>query len=845
MTDTCHLYDLFKPNHYDLYFNINRSLKTIRGKTTICGQALAPTIRLNQKFLQFSSVTVNGQAIPFESSDEKEELILPSLPTGDITLTITYETKLTDPMMGIYPCYYQVAGEKNQLVATQFETTFARQAFPCIDEPAAKATFSLAIQFDEKEGERVLSNQLEERYENGIHYFKPTLRMSTYLLAFVFGDLQSKTTHTQSGIEVGVFATKAHRAKDLDFALDIAKRSIEFFEDFYQTPYPLKHSYQVALPDFSAGAMENWGLVTYREAYLLVDPENTSLSTKQVVANVIAHELAHQWFGDLVTMKWWDDLWLNESFANMMEYVAIDALQPDYKIWESFQTSEAPAALGRDATAGVQSVHVMVNDPREIDAIFDSAIVYAKGARLLVMVRSLVGDQVLRKGLKAYFKSHQYSNAAGKDLWQALGEASHLNIGEIMENWLDCPGYPVLSVSLDHDKLLLNQEQFFIGKKEDSQTLWHIPLNSNYDEVPQLMEGKSLTLPNYQAMRQANGKAFRLNHSNSAHYIVNYSPELLEDILNELDLLDPITQLQILQDLDLLAKGGYRSYADLLPVMKRLAASPSSIVQSKIYDLTQTLKDFVSPNSEQEAQLKALVYQLAHPALQVLGSLPQPEDINDASLARPYVLAQALYAEDTETIKALHAFFQSHKEQHAHLPAAIRGLILQNEVKHFADKDFLKDLLDTYQTSSNASYKADLRQAITHTKDSEMLDHILSLFKDSQVIKPQDLRSWYRGVLTNPLGEQKAWEWLQEEWAWLEETVGGDMEFATFITVTAHCLHTSKRLEEFKNFFLPKKDTPGLGREILMDIRLIEAKVAFIEANQESLLSALSSMKSI
>ncbi|MBA1394384.1 peptidase, partial [Lactobacillus sp. XV13L] len=201
-------------------------------------------------------------------------------------------------------------------------------------------------------------------------------------------------------------------------------------------PYPLSHSYQLALPDFSAGAMENWGLVTYREAYLLLDPDNASLDLKGQVATVIAHELAHQWFGDLVSMKWWDDLWLNESFANMMEYVAIAALEPDWHIWETFQTTEAPMALQRDAIDGVQPVHVQVEHPADIDSIFDSAIVYAKGARMLVMVRALIGDEALRAGLKAYFTAHQYGNATGADLWSALSQASKMNISQVMNTWL-------------------------------------------------------------------------------------------------------------------------------------------------------------------------------------------------------------------------------------------------------------------------------------------------------------------------------------------------------------------------------------------------------------------------
>src|SRR5699024_3939427 len=291
-----------------------------------------------------------------------------------------------------------------------------------------------------------------------------------------------------------------------DFALDIAKRSIEFYEDYYQTPYPLPHSWQLALPDFSAGAMENWGLVTYREAYLAIDADNASVEMKQRVATVIAHELAHQWFGDLVTMQWWDDLWLNESLCNMMEYVAIDALLPDWRIWELFQASEAASALQRDATDGVQSVHVQVVKPAEIDAIFDGAIVYAKGSRMLVMVRALIGDDALRQGLKAYYEAHQYGNASGADLWDALGKAAGIDLAAIMNTWLEQPGYPVVSASGVDGKLTLSQHHFFIGAGQEVGRTWQIPLNANYDAVPQIMAERTVTVGDYQELRQAAGK---------------------------------------------------------------------------------------------------------------------------------------------------------------------------------------------------------------------------------------------------------------------------------------------------------------------------------------------------
>jgi len=208
----------------------------------------------------------------------------------------------------------------------------------------------------------------------------------------------------------------AQAENSVDFALDIAVRVIDFYEDYFQVKYPIPLSYHLALPDFSAGAMENWGLVTYREVYLLVD-ENSSAASRQQVALVVAHELAHQWFGNLVTMKWWDDLWLNESFANMMEYVSVDAIEPSWNIFEDFQTTGVPHALQRDATDGVQSVHMEVNHPDEINTLFDSAIVYAKGSRLMHMLRRWLGDEAFAKGLKAYFEKHQYNNTIGRCFW--------------------------------------------------------------------------------------------------------------------------------------------------------------------------------------------------------------------------------------------------------------------------------------------------------------------------------------------------------------------------------------------------------------------------------------------
>ena len=839
MADSTRFYEKFQPVHYDIYLDIDRAAKHFKGITTIKGNAVDTKIALHQKFLNVASVQADGQDVPFSFSDHQEAIQLELPHSGDVELKVVYDAKLTDTMMGIYPSYYTVAGQKKQLIGTQFETTAARQAFPGIDEPEAKATFSLAIKYDEQPGETIIANMPEDHVENGVHYFQETVKMSTYLVAFAFGELQSKFAKTKSGVEIGVFSTKAHQPKELDFSLDIAKRAIEFYEDFYQTPYPLPQSYQLALPDFSAGAMENWGLVTYREAYMLLDPDNTTLNQKRLIATVITHELAHQWFGDLVTMKWWDDLWLNESFANMMEYVAVDALEPEWNVWEMFQTSEVPMALQRDATDGVQSVHVAVDDPAEIDTLFDGAIVYAKGARMLVMVRALLGDDAMRRGLKNYFAAHQYGNATGADLWQALGEASGMNVGQIMESWLEHPGYPVVEVKVEDGKLMLSQQQFFIGDGEEKSRLWQIPLNANYNQAPAIFSEQSLVLGDYAQLRKQNGRPFRVNVGDNSHVIVKYDETLLNDILDHLDELGAIDQLQLLQDLRLLAEGRQISYAQIVPLLSRFKDSRSGIVNEMLYHVANSLKNFVQPAAKTERQLQQLFDQLSVKQVQRLGWLSQKDESNDDQLTRPIVLSAALYAQNRDTIKQAQALFDKYQDHLADLPDDVRGLVLANEVKNYGSQELFDTLLADYQKTADAGFKQDICAALTKTQDDQLIAQLIDRFEDADTIKPQDLRAWFRGVLANDHGQQAAWDWIQQEWSWLEKTVGGDMEFPTYITVISRIFKTSQRLAEFKRFFTPKENDPMLKREIQMDEKVIASRVELIESEQAAVNAAI------
>ncbi|MFZ2544592.1 MAG: M1 family metallopeptidase, partial [Candidatus Saccharimonadales bacterium] len=415
MTSVSRLTNFYQPEHYELLLTLNEAEHTFEGTVIISGKKISDneSIKLHTKDLTITATSIDESPATYTTSDHDELIIeADDILSGEHTVTVSFNGAITDQMHGLYPCYFELDGVKKELFATQFESHHAREVFPCIDEPSAKATF--ALQLTTSNNQTVLSNMpIGSQVTNEEHLttkFETTPRMSTYLLAFVVGDLQKKSAKTKSGVEVNIWSTPAQPFTSLDFALDIAVRAIEFYDDYFDTPYPLPKSDHVALPDFSSGAMENWGLITYRETTLLAEKSTTSIASRHYIATVISHELAHMWFGNLVTMEWWNDLWLNESFATLMEYLAVDALHPEWNIWLDFVTNESVVALRRDSIDGVQSVQVEVNHPDEISTLFDGAIVYAKGARLLRMIQQYIGDEAFRTGLKRYFSDFAYKN---------------------------------------------------------------------------------------------------------------------------------------------------------------------------------------------------------------------------------------------------------------------------------------------------------------------------------------------------------------------------------------------------------------------------------------------------
>ncbi len=842
MDSVSRLTKLFAPTHYTLSMSLQRAERTFSGTVTINGELStgAEAIGLHAKDLTIHRVTLDGKKAVFQSRPNDELHITHTrLAPGKHVVVVEYSGTITDDMNGIYPSLFEVDGVKQELLATQFESHYARQAFPCVDEPEAKATFDVTLQTEPNI--TVLGNMpIKQQYlENDllVTQFETTPRMSSYLVAWVAGALHKKTAHTKSGVEVSVWATPAQTPESLDFALDIATRTIDFFEDYFGVPYPLPKSDHVALPDFSAGAMENWGLITYREIALLVDPKITSISTKQYAALVVAHELSHQWFGNLVTMEWWNDLWLNESFANLMEYIAIDSLEPGWNIWLDYATSSVMSALRRDSLDGVQSVQVDVHHPDEISAIFDPSIVYAKGSRLLRMLESYIGTEALRTGLGEYFKKHAYQNTVADDLWEALSTASGKDVSSLMNSWIAQPGYPIIkAVRSDDATITLTQKQFFVGPHTDAGRLWPVPLHGSGVEVPELLENETVSF----TYSNSSADPFRLNVSTTAHFITQYDAFLLKALTAHIHELSAVDRLAFIQEQLLIAQAGEQSYAALIPILQQFTQEPNEAVWTSISIALGELKRFVETDTQAETKLRNLAQDISAYHYERLGwDMAANETENDTKL-RPTIISLALYGENPQALQeASRRYTKQPPEKLDELDPELRVAIMAHAVRTNLTSTVVDDLLAAHHKTANSEFRDDITAALTATKSPEVIERLIPLLQDSTVVRLQDFVHWYVWLLRNRFGRERMWQWTLATWPWIETTFKGDSHYDMFPRYIAGSLVTAQHLAEYTDFFTAKRDQKSLTRTIDMGITELQGRVSLLERDTPVVCAAL------
>lgn len=837
------LFETFAPEHYELELAPDRDDMTFTGKVSLTGLKKgrpSQRLTLHQKGLTITKAALvahtqtGKKTIPVDrinsqkSFDELRLHTKESLRPGKYTVTLSFHGSITKPMSGIYPCDFTYKNKPKKLIATQFESHHAREVFPCIDEPEAKATFDLTL--TTPANEPVIANtpvkKMIKKGARQVTCFETTPKMSTYLLAFVFGEMGYLEAKTKHGVTIRTYATPDNVALT-KFALDFAVKCLDFYNDYFHIPYPLEKCDLVALPDFAAGAMENWGCITFREQTLLVDPKNTSLPMKQYVAMVVAHELAHQWFGNLVTMRWWTDLWLNEGFASWIEYLAVDKIFPKWDMWTQFVVDELQTAFKLDALENTHAVEVPVHHPDEIRTIFD-AISYNKGSSLIHMLHTYLTPTVFQDGLCHYLKKHRYGNTDTVDLWQALEEVSKKPVRHFMHSWTSLPGHPVVHVEVEKNKAELKQERFLVNpesQSKQSKTVWPIAVLSTDTKAPDLFETKQTSFA------VANAKNFKLNMGQSAFYHAIYDRSHLERLgeLVQTKQLGPLERLGILSDAFEAAKAGYSSTLDALQLLPYYADEDNAAVWDVIAANILSIRAVLADETVRD-MMKPFLRQLIQKQYKRLGWNEKKSDSHFDKLLRITVLGMASLGEEPSVIAKIKQLYKQAKSP-ADIPPDLRGLVY-NTMARLGGSDEFKTFVTWHNEATLSEDQNTLTAAITGFKQPNLIKQSLAMI-DSKHVRHQDIAYWVAFSFMNRYAKADTWAWMTKHWDWLDASLGGDLSFYRFPVYAARAFFDTAFLKQYRQFFEPRL-TPAFDRSFKQGIEIIEWQAAWQKRDAEA-----------
>ena len=746
----------------------------------------------NQPSLNFKSKN-NKLVINSSSKFEKEE---------NVKLRIEFEGKIADDLKGIYASkYLSNSGKEEKLISTQFEPTDARNAFPCIDEPNYKAKFNLTLIIHSNL--TAISNMPIEKTKNLNEKetqikFQETPIMSTYLLFFAIGKIKSKQLKTNNNILIRVWATN-EQEKFSDFALETSEKLLDYFESYFGTKYPLPKLDHIAIPDFAAGAMENWGCISYRETALLVDPEKSSIQTKQLVAAIIAHEMAHMWFGDLVTMDWWNDLWLNESFASWMGDKAISNLYPEWDVWTKFLLDDTNRAFELDALDSSHPIEQEVKNPDEIGQLFD-AISYSKGASLIRMLENYIGEEKFKKGIQQYIVKHQYKNTITNDLWNALSKSSNKDIKTLMEQWTTKSGFPLILVSEENDKIKISQEKFSYNPENNDQSEWIVPIK--YNSLINNTKSKQTHLLETKEDFIQNKNITIMNTDSSGFYKTSYSNELFTKISNLLtDNINNFSneeRLGLISDYYTLLKSSKidpGKYLDLIKTLnkennpyiwKYICGSLKSI-DSKLYN-TDLYSKYYSFASE-------IFNNISIDLEWNLDKTPSETDqIMIATLidSACYFGIEDLKNKSSQIFKEIS--FNSNDEIHPNLKRPLLFSVAYNGESNDFDK-----IWKLYLNSNSQEEKSLYLGSLTQFKNIDKIKFLLNQVTTKNIRK-HDIASVLIGVANNNLALPTAWEYLKQNWSKILDISGDGFQLNYIVSLPSY-FQSKDKYEEVENYY--------------------------------------------
>lgn len=863
-----------KPVHYDLRLSdIDVEKLTFTGVVLIeySVEKTVESVHLNARDLdiQKASVstfstknesTIDVKRIDFDTVKQEVALVLDS-PIDEsctkVIVTINYTGNIQTDMAGFYRSQYKDdRGNDAIMLSTQFEATDARRAFPCADEPGLKATFDVSITIrddwvvignmpvlssttlgDGKKASASASSNLK------VVKFETTPIMSTYLLAWAFGEFEYIEAFTERAyhgkkIPVRVYTTKG-LSQQGQLALETAAKVIDYFSDIFEIDYALPKCDLLAVPEFSAGAMENWGLITYRTTTLLYDEATSDTSYRAVVLEVVAHELAHQWFGNLVTMSWWNELWLNEGYATYISWLAVDHLHPEWHVFSRFVTESLQGALSLDSLRTSHPIDVPVKSALDIDQIFDS-ISYLKGASVIRMISTQLTDKIFVKGVANYLKNHSYANATTLDLWAALSDVSGIDVNAAIGTWTLKIGFPLVTVTeKDNGDVVLRQDRFLSSgdvADDENKTIWWIPLSissganakDTVEHVPTILDTREITIPGL-----AKQDFFLLNKNQTGVYRTAYSTERLNKISASIDRLSLSDKIGLLADTAACAISNVGSTDGLLSVISALDKETDYNLWTEIFQQLAAINSvwFEQPE-EIKTGIQKLIQALISYNLNRLGwEFPDGEDYLTSEL-RSLIINGAITAGITSVIDvAKEKFLKWKNGDKKAIHPSLRGAVFRAALRYSTGAE-LKEAYETiFNEVINPSTVDSSEIALSSlggVRESEFIDRGLNYILGNE-IPSQDIATLVASISRNSAGRWKAWEFLQNNWDAIYKKYSSNMTILSpIITIVLRRFSSEKAYKEIEAFFADK-DNQGYDRALAQSLDKIKTSSQWLE----------------
>lgn len=770
------------PDKYVIKLEPDLTNFTFTGEETI-RVTIADTIKeisLNALELEISSCTLtnlkgetlNG-TVRMDAENERAHFTFGApVEAGTYKLNLKFRGTLNDKLHGFYRSTYKSAnGTTKVLATTQFEATDARRAFPCWDEPDFKAMFRIALIVDENL--TAISNArlrtvipIPERAKKEVQ-FEDTIKMSTYLVAFIVGEFEHTHEVNVDGTPISIYCPPG-KLPLANFALGSAAHSLAYFNSYYGVKYPGDKLDLIAIPDFAFGAMENLGAVTFRENALLVDEKTASHAELERIADVVAHEIAHMWFGDLATMRWWNGIWLNEAFATFMEMLAVDDWKPHWKRWESFGVSRAQA-FATDGLQSTRAIEFPVHHPDEAKAMFD-VLTYEKGASVLRMLEQYLGAEQFRRGISLYLSKHKYANTETTDLWDAIEESSKQPVRQMMDSWIYQEGHPLITVEPGQspNEIKISQQRFLYmdGKGEGSSTRFHVPVMLKARIGKDVVYKKVLLTDDSMSVDLEGAPDWVVvNEGGYGFYRVRYSADLLTALTANLKDLKPIERFNLVNDTWAAVIAGLKPLSEYLQLAKLFTEELDKNVWTVLISSMQYLERVIgSKDKHVPAPLSGFVRKLASPAQKKLGWEPQSEENELTRQLRGMLVgAMGTLGDDEEVRRKAEELYERYRQDQSTVSPDLAPALI-TVLAHTGDERRFNEFLKAFKDAATPQEEDRYMYSLAAFRDAALLQKTLEKTLNGEV-RTQNAPYLVRSVMTNTAGRDVAWSFMKENWA--------------------------------------------------------------------------------